>query len=81
MIDDLPFIQKLLPQYDCKEESSGAIRCKSIIGIWEDKEWAWFKNKVVVHFKKRFKEIYHEVNHDHKDFYIYFKPLTHSNEK
>lgn len=69
---DLEFIQRLLPEYDCEEKKIGEIRCKSYIGMADEKDWLWFKNKVIIHFKNRFSEFYHEVNYRHKDFFVYY---------
>ena len=69
---DIQYVQKLIPEYDLTQTELG-IRCKSVIGIDNEKEWNWFKNKIIERFKKRFQELYHEICYNHEDFWIYFK--------
>ena len=73
MNDDLKLVRFLLPGYECTETKIGDIRCVSKRGFLSEKSWEKFFNNIKIWFGERFKEVYHEVNYNHKDFHIYYK--------
>jgi hypothetical protein len=79
---DIKFLKEILPSHYIVEESehTGSLHCKSEVGILknvdeEDEErWSFFVKEIEAWFGIRFREIFHNTCHGHKDFTIYTGP-------
>ena len=68
----LNWLSTVLPTHYKFELLQNGVNCKSPIGINENtKEWNEFLRKLKRQVQTYLREIYHEVNHDHKEFTIF----------
>ena len=70
---DVMFIESILPKHYSVTSIEDGFRCTSDEGIESDTLWDFILKQIMGSLSDRFLEVYHQVNHFHKDFNIYIK--------
>jgi hypothetical protein len=67
------YVESVLPSsYKVSEMLTGVIRCISIEGIGDEKDWDNIFTSIKNYFGDAFREVHHWTCYNHKDFTVYY---------